>query len=165
MEETILFAGHGYVFRCPKCQRVDRIGDAPRIVECRFCETAFQLKVVTKTNATLNRIVREIEDLESGISVSPERVASLDKEVLKELQSLLVGNPSPQEMRSIPAEIVDEAKCRILMRNHRGLDKQEKLDVLKRNGYKGRVNGEGRVYVFFGSTVAPECDTYLYFED
>ena len=70
MVKTAMFAGQGYIYRCPKCKKVDRQGHNkfPETFTCRFCEHVFPVEneLSPKKGGELWKVYDEICGLETG---------------------------------------------------------------------------------------------------
>lgn len=99
----------------------------------------------------------------------------LDKTQLKELCETPKGKAIMAEVKKILMspedfdanedaylckEVWEEARMIVLMNENKGLDNQQKIAILKKEGYKPYIDN-GVVTVFFGSTYAPECDSWV----
>jgi hypothetical protein len=90
------------------------------------------------------------------------------REVLEAAGSIMMGQPTAHELAhgtmTVPSEVIREARMVLLMGRNPGLTREQKVAKLKEAGFEPDVDRKGRVYVFFGSTVAPECDSYCYWD-
>lgn len=99
-------------------------------------------------------------------------VKKRDGETLLEIMcKLLMKHPTPKQLLSedkpIPNEIVYEAEMILLVKRNVGIGRERQVKLLKENGFSPNIdmNRNRGVYVFFGSTIAPECDSYAYWEE
>lgn len=89
------------------------------------------------------------------------------KEILAEVKKLVVGGDKfMDDDKPLVKEVWMEAKMTVLMKKHKGLTNDEKIALLKKEGFNKDnhevyVNEKGVVCVFFSSTVAPECDSWM----
>lgn len=217
--DTIYYSGQGYIYRCPECNRVDRMGMPSKVESCRFCNKEFEPNVVSSMNDGLYAVIREINTLETGTPlgmspqmlsesnvakagaavgldvpamfssprqeeididayfaarrVKPNKLAELSDDVLKELSGILTGKPTIEELKAdtakpVPLELVEEAQAYVLIKNNPGLSEEEQLELLKAQNWRMAdpyINKEGKVTIFFNSSVAPECDAWIYWEE
>lgn len=89
------------------------------------------------------------------------------KEIIAEVKKLLIhGDTFMDDDKTLPKEIWTEARLMVLMKKHKGLSNDEKITLLKKEGFNKDnhevyINEKGIVCVFFSSTVAPECDSWV----
>ncbi len=80
--DTIYYSGQGYIYRCPGCNKVDRMpwNSVPESAECRFCGEEFQPVSVPNMTPDLYGVIREINQLETGtvFGMSPEDLQKTD---------------------------------------------------------------------------------------
>jgi len=93
----------------------------------------------------------------------------IGKEILEAAASIMMGKNTAESLinsdKRLPTEILEEARMMVLMKHNPGLKKEEKIAMLKKAGFSPSVDKrDGRVYVFFGSTYAPECDSWCYWD-
>lgn len=102
----------------------------------------------------------------------------LDKKQLQELCETPKGKAIMAEVRKILMkpedfdnnddsylckEVWEEARMMVLMNENKGLNNKQKMDILREEGYNPYLE-KGVVTVFFGSTYAPECDSWVYWK-
>lgn len=211
--ETIQYAGQGYIYRCPECDKVDRTGsiEMDEEVECRFCKESFRAIVLTSMNKVLYGVIQEINTLETGTpyGCSPEQLEKSDlvkagksvgidvvglvsqpkrsngfkqwqlnktqlkelckspegKEIMEEVMKLIM-KPEDFEKNDdsyLHREVWEEARMLVLMKKNKGLNNKQKMDILREEGYRPYMD-KGVVTVFFGSTYAPECDSWVHWK-
>jgi hypothetical protein len=209
MVKTAQFAGQGYIYRCPHCNKVDRRGSngIPKSFICRFCEKEFPVENTydVRKGDELWKIYDEILSLDTGtghVNGVPtgqtyseqssfdadsyfgmnnqskfKKMAQTPKgmKILEEVRKI-VGLKSVKQLldspKGTPNEYVAEAEMKVLIKEYEAtlgkgvkLTPQEKKKFLKKAGYDAAIDEEnGKCYVFFGSTVAPECDYWWYWE-
>lgn len=68
--ETIYYSGQGYIYRCPECDKADRMPwasvKAGKTAECRFCKKEFELDPKLDMTPNLYKVIQEINYLETG---------------------------------------------------------------------------------------------------
>lgn len=88
------------------------------------------------------------------------------KKILQFLCKLLLGDNTPESLLSwdkpIPNEIVYEAELMVLIKKNSGLSQENQYDLLIENGFKPYHDKDRGIYVYFPSSYAPECDSYVY---
>jgi hypothetical protein len=218
--ETTYYSGQGYIYRCPECDKVDRMPwnsvKKGETAYCRFCKEEFELDPKLNMTPDLYKVIQEINYLETGtvygaspdmlkgenlvkagksvgidvlsaIDVKPKRPKGdyfapwrLDKDQLKEMIKTdegkeiftelkkLIKNPEAllESDKRLPKEDWEAARFLVLMKKHKGLTNDQKVKLLKSEGFtrdnhEVYVNDKGVVCVFFSSTVAPECDSWM----
>lgn len=90
------------------------------------------------------------------------------QKILRIVSKLLMGNHTPESLLSsglaIPNEVVYEAETILLIKRNRGASQERQKRLLKSIGFSPYVDSSRGVYVFFGSSYAPECDAYVYWD-
>ena len=215
--ETIQYAGQGYIYRCPECDKVDRTGSIvmDEEVECRFCKESFRAIVLSSMNKVLYGVIQEINTLETGTpyGCSPEQLekndlvkagksagidvvdlvsqpskSSLDsyfkrrqlnktqlkelckssegQEIMEEVMKLIMKPEDFEENENsyLHREVWEEARMLVIMKKNKGLSQRQKMDILQKEGFDPYVGRDGVVTVFFASTYAPECDSWVYWK-
>lgn len=89
-------------------------------------------------------------------------------DVLRVTASLMTGSPTVESLlvgpagKTVPREVIREAQMMVLMKRNPGLSRDEKIAILNEHNFHAHADrADGRLYVFFGSSIAPECDSYL----
>jgi hypothetical protein len=183
--KTIFVTSQGHIYRCPECHKADRIPSFAEDIQCRFCAKSIKLQETSNYSDDLKDVYREIHSLEMGnhhsqmdISgyfeskrIRPPELKRLyqsgieGKRIVEITASLLMKQPSAEELINGDMftyhEIVEEAKMILLMENNPNLTISEKRTLLEKHGFKPFVNN-GIIGVFFASSIAPECDSYVY---
>ncbi len=213
--ETIQYAGQGYIYRCPECDKVDRTGsiEMDEEVECRFCKESFRAIVLTSMNKVLYGVIQEINTLETGTpyGCSPEQLEKNDlvkagksvgidvaelvsqptksdldsyfkrrqlnnaqlkelckssegQEIMAEVMKLIMKPEDWDEKSYLHKEVWEEARMMVIMKKNKGLNNKQKMDILQKEGFDPYIGRDGFVTVFFGSTYAPECDSWVYWK-
>jgi hypothetical protein len=180
MTTTIYSAIHAYIFRCPSCKVPDRSpSPCPQKVSCRFCNESFTLTETTDYNNEFLSISGQLTQWEydgcphntfekksKGLAV--EFHCDEDKKMLN-IAAKLCGADSYDDYvikygQKMRREVIEEARMMRLMEKNPGLNKEQKTKLLKENGFLP-FELDGLVMVFFASTYAPECDSYLKWKD
>lgn len=229
--DTIYYAGQGFIYRCPHCQKVDRRPYAED-VNCRFCQRVIDLVQQNTMTTELYSVIQEINYLETGsiigyspsmlnesrlakaaksvgasiaivndppqkedkpkktkefagyeirryvnsYKVTPKQLANIiqnethGRRMVEIAASLCMGGATVDELledlpnNSLRFEVLNEARMRVIMEDNPVLDNDAKTKLLTDAGYEPEFDSKNRLYVFFGSTVAPECDYYLYWD-
>ncbi len=91
------------------------------------------------------------------------------KEIIAEVKKLIISPETfmqDDDDKPLPKEVWMEAKMIVLMKKHKGLTNDQKIELLKQEGFtkdnhEVYINKKGHVEVFFSSTIAPECDSWV----
>lgn len=90
------------------------------------------------------------------------------REILEAAAPIMMGDHTAESLVSagkrIPNEILEEARMMVLMKHSTYLTRDEKIATLRKAGFNPSIDPDGRVYVFFASTYAPECDSWCYWD-